>query len=130
MNKIANIWQSVNGSGILVIAIIYLWSYVKPLIDNKAEHASTVQSKEMWQLLESVATTTVNSLISQPLTGSAKFDTATKAVMETMAKQGFSVDQKTAGMAVQSSYETSDLTPFKKGEPDGKAVAIDPTKGA
>lgn len=130
MNKIADIWQNVNGSGILLIAIVYLWSYVKPLIDNKADHASTVQSKEMWQLLENVATTAVNSLVSQPLTGSAKFDSATKSVMNVMANQGFNVDQKTAGMAVQSAYEVSDLTPFKKGEPDGTTAAIDLTKEA
>lgn len=130
MNKIADIWQSVNGSGILLIAIVYLWSYVKPLIDNKATHASTIQSKEMWQLLENVANTAVSSLVSQPLTGSAKFDSATKSVMEVMANQGFTVDQKTAGMAVQSAYESSDLTPFKKGEPDGTTTAIDPTKEA
>lgn len=130
MNKIADIWQSINGSGIVVIAIIYLWSYVKPLIDNKSQHASTVQSKEMWQLLESVATTAVNSLISKPLSGSDKFDAATKSVMQVMANQGFSITQKTAGMAVQSAYETMNVNPENEKQPDGKAVAIDTTKGA
>lgn len=122
MNKIADIWQNINGSGILLIVAIYLWSYVKPLIDDKAKHASTVQSKEMWQLLENVADTAVNSLISKPVAGSIKFDTATQYVQSEMTKQGFDVDDKTAGMAVQSAYEKSDLT--------GNSNAIDPVKVA
>lgn len=130
MNKIADIWQSINGSGIVVIAIIYLWSYVKPLIDNKSQHASTVQSKEMWQLLESVATTAVNSLISKPMTGADKFDDATTSVMQVMANQGFNITQKAAEMAVQSAYETMNVNPEKEKQPDGKTVAIDTTKEA
>ena len=37
---------------------------------------------------------------------------------------------KSAGMAVQSAYETMNINPEKEKQPDGKTVAIDTTKGA
>lgn len=117
-------------SGALVTAFIFAWKYVKPVLDEKKNHAATEQSKVMWTLLENIADTTVNSLISKPLTGADKFDTATKSVMQVMANQGFNITQKAAGMAVQSAYETMNVNPEKEKQPDGKTVAIDTTKEA
>lgn len=117
-------------SGALVTAFIFAWKYVKPVLDEKKNHAATEQSKVMWTLLENIADTAVNSLISKPLTGADKFDTATKSVMQVMANQGFNITQKAAEMAVQSAYETMNVNPEKEKQPDGKTVAIDTTKEA
>lgn len=120
LNDIVN-WMI--SSGALTAFLIFAWKYAKPFLDEKAAHASTEQSKTMWALLENIADTVVSSLIDKPVSGSIKYNTATQQVQEEMAKQGFTVDAKTAGMAVQSAYEKSDLT---SSTPTGTAVAIDP----
>lgn len=140
MNKIAEIWNSINGSGLLLIVALYLWHQVKPLIDNKMDHASNVQAKEMWQLLETVADTAVNAAISKPIDGSDKFALATRHVLEEMSKNGYDLDSKTAGLAVQSAYEKSPLTGKEpetttkfedtKQELQASTPALDPTKEA
>lgn len=109
-------------SGALVTAFIFAWKYVKPVLDEKKNHASTEQSKVMWTLLENIADTAVNSLISSPLTGTQKFDQATKNVQTAMRSQGLAIDQATAETAVQSAYEKSDLT--------GNSTTVDPVKVA
>lgn len=130
MNKIADIWNSINGSGLLIILVMYLWRQVKPLIDNKMDHADNVQAKQMWELLEVVADTAVNAAISKPVDGSTKFAMATRHVLEEMSKNGYDLDSGTAGLAVQSAYETMNVNPGKEKQPDGKTVAIDTTKEA
>lgn len=109
-------------SGALVTAFIFAWKYVKPVLDEKKNHAATEQSKVMWTLLENIADTAVNSLISSPLTGAQKFDQATKHVQTAMRSQGLAIDQATAETAVQSAYEKSDLT--------GNSTTVDPVKVA
>lgn len=109
-------------SGALVTAFIFAWKYVKPVLDEKKNHAATEQSKVMWTLLENIADTAVNSLISSPLTGAQKFDQATKNVQTAMRSQGLAIDQATAETAVQSAYEKSDLT--------GNSTTVDPVKVA
>lgn len=114
-------------SGALTAFFVFAWKYAKPFLDEKATHASTDQSRTMWSLLETVADTAVSALVSKQVAGSLKYDTATQQVQEEMAKQGFTVDQKTAGMAVQSAYEKSPLTPAPH-PTQGTATAIDTTK--
>lgn len=109
-------------SGALVTLFIFAWKYGKPFLDEKANHASTEQSKAMWQLLENVADTAVTSLVGKDITGSQKFDEATSTVQQVMANQGMPITQATAETAVQSAYEKSDLT--------GNTAAIDPVKVA
>ncbi|WJK31481.1 phage holin, LLH family [Limosilactobacillus reuteri] len=99
-------------SGVLVAMVIFAWSYVKPWLDNKAEHAATEQSKAVWTLLENVAMTAVNSLVGQPMTGEDKFQEATKNVETFMKNQGFVVSNELAKSVVQSAYEKSPLTPM------------------
>ena len=99
-------------SGVLIAMVIFAWSYVKPWLDNKAEHAATEQSKAVWTLLENVAMTVVNSLVGQPMTGEDKFKEATKNVETFMKNQGFVVSNELAKSVVQSAYEKSPLTPI------------------
>ena len=98
-------------SGTLIAIIIFAWKYIKPWLDNKAEHAATEQTRAVWQLLENVANTAVNALVSQPLSGQDKFNEATKNVVTFMRNQGFIVSKELAQSAVQSAYEKSPLTP-------------------
>lgn len=93
-------------SGISVGAVIaFLWQYIKPVMTNKAEHASTEQSKAMWELLLKVAGTVVTSLESKDIAGSEKFDTATELVKSVMSKQDLPVGDDIAQAAVQAAYE-------------------------
>lgn len=78
---------------------------------NKAEHASTEQSKALWTLLEQVADMAVTSLVSQDKSGREKFDEASMIVNDVMRKQGYRLDSQVIHTAVQSAYEKSDLTP-------------------
>ena len=87
-------------SGALVSFIAFAWAYVKPK-----------QSALAWELLEKVATTAVESLVSQNLDGKTKFDLATKNVQMAMQSAGFKVNDEAAQTAVQSAYEKSELTP-------------------
>ena len=94
-------------SGALVSFIAFAWAYVKPWLEtNEAK-----QSALAWELLEKVATTAVESLVSQNLDGKTKFDLATKNVQMAMQSAGFKVNDEAAQTAVQSAYEKSELTP-------------------
>lgn len=83
---------------------------VKPFVDNKIKHAKTVQQREAWTLLEQVAMTTVNSLVSADKPGHQKFDEASTRVASYLADHGIKVDMKTVEAAVQAAYEKSPLT--------------------
>lgn len=99
-------------SGTLAAVVAFLWKYLKPLLEQKAQHASTAQSKEAWGLLEAVARTAVDSLVSNNnLSGKEKHKVATAQVLQTMSDNGVSVDHTTAANAVQAAYEVSPLTP-------------------
>lgn len=142
LNDIVN-W--IINSGFLALLIYIAVAFGNPWIDSKIKHAKTAQSKELWNFIEQVANTAVNSLVSKNLTGDAKFAQATAIVQDALAKQGFTnVDVKSIESAVQSAYEKSSLTPTtnpeektdKSGQketvlvPDGKAKAIDPKEVA
>ena len=88
---------------------IILLKQLKPVLDNKAGHASTEQSRALWTLLEQVADMAVTSLVSQDKSGREKFDEASMIVNDVMRKQGYRLDSQVIHTAVQS--EKSDLTP-------------------
>ena len=145
MKTLNDIINWIINSGFLALLIYIAVAFGNPWIDSKIKHAKTAQSKELWNFIEQVANTAVNSLVSKNLTGDAKFAQATAIVQDALAKQGFTnVDVKSIESAVQSAYEKSSLTPTtnpeektdKSGQketvlvPDGKAKAIDPKEVA
>ncbi|WPU43959.1 phage holin, LLH family [Limosilactobacillus reuteri] len=99
-------------SGTATVLFIFAWKYLKPVLEVKKLHAKTLQEKEVLDVLEKLADTTVTSLVSnQALTGHDKFKEATKIVGGTLADKGFNVNQTTVEHAIQSAYEKSNLTP-------------------
>jgi hypothetical protein len=97
-------------SGLLAWAFYFALAIAKPWVDNKIKHAKTAQQRETWTLLEQVAMTTVNSLVSADKTGQQKFDEASALVASYLADHGINVDMKTVQAAVQAAYEKSPLT--------------------
>lgn len=115
-------------SGLLVWLFYFGFAVGKPWVDGKIKHAKTAQQREAWVLLEQVAMTTVNSLVSSNKSGSQKFLQASDQVQSYLADHGVRIDMKTVQSAVQAAYEKSPLTPTV--EPaQGTAVAIDTMKG-
>jgi len=99
-------------SGTATVLFIFAWKYFKPVLEAKKLHAKTMQEKELLDVLEKLADTTVTSLMNnQALTGSDKFKEASKIVGSTLADKGFNVSQTTVEHAIQSAYEKSNLTP-------------------
>ena len=111
MKVINDVVEWMISSGALVALFIFAWKYVKPWLDAKSEHASTEQTKALWELLEKVADTAVNSLVSNPVSGKEKAKVATQHVEEFMSKQGMQISKGLAASAVQAAYEKSNLTP-------------------
>ena len=97
-------------SGLLVWAFYFALAIAKPWVDGKIKHAKTAQQREAWTLLEQVAMTTVNSLVSADKTGQPKFDEASTLVASYLADHGINVDMKTVQAAVQAAYEKLPLT--------------------
>lgn len=122
MKTFNTIWNMLLSTGVVGMVAGFAWGYFKPLLDNKAQHASTAQSREMFTFLEKVADMAVTSLVGKDIAGSQKFDEATRTVQQVMANQGMPITQATAETAVQSAYEKSDLT--------GTTSTVDPVKAA
>lgn len=97
-------------SGLLAWAFYFALAIAKPWVDGKIKHAKTVQQREAWTLLEQVAMTTVNSLVSSNKSGTQKFLEASDQVQSYLADHGIKVDMKTVQAAVQAAYEKSPLT--------------------
>lgn len=97
-------------SGLLAWAFYFALAIAKPWVDNKIKHAKTAQQREAWTLLEQVAMTTVNSLVSTDKTGQQKFDEASTLVASYLSDHGIKVDMKAVQAAVQAAYEKSPLT--------------------
>lgn len=97
-------------SGLLAWAFYFALAIAKPWVNNKIKHAKTAQQREAWTLLEQVAMTTVNSLVSADKTGQQKFDEASTLVASYLADHGIKVDMKTVQAAVQAAYEKLPLT--------------------
>lgn len=109
-------------SGLLVWAFYFAIAIAKPWVDGKIKHAKTAQQREAWTLLEQVAMTTVNSLVSSNKSGSQKFLEASDLVQSYLSDHGVRIDMKTVQSAVQAAYEKSPLTPTKQ--------PVDPVKEA
>lgn len=97
-------------SGLLAWAFYFALAIAKPWVDGKIKHAKTVQQREAWTLLEQVAMTTVDSLVSSNKSGTQKFLEASDQVQSYLADHGIKVDMKTVQTAVQAAYEKSPLT--------------------
>ena len=52
MKVINNIIEWLVQTGLLSVLAIFLLKQLKPVLDNKAGHASTEQSRALWTLLE------------------------------------------------------------------------------
>lgn len=124
MKEINEIVEWLIQSGALTALFLFAWKIVKPWLDAKASHASAEQSKAVWTLIDQVASTAVNSLVSSDkLTGEQKFNQAVRNVISALDRQGYTITEDTAKLAVQSAYEKSPLTGSK---PTASTVTIDP----
>lgn len=111
MNTVNDILEWLIQSGALTALFLFAWKFVKPWLDAKASHASAEQSKAVWTLIDQVASTSVNSLVSNnKLTGEQKFNQAVCEVISALDRQGYAITEDTAKLAVQSAYEKSPLT--------------------
>lgn len=127
MNKlITDFGNWLISSGALVTAFVFLWKYLKPVMEAKKVHAETEQSKAVWSLLETIADSAVASMVNQPLLGSKKFEFAVHKVNQSMLNQGFDVSDTAIKTAVQAAYENSDLTHAK--DPVFKAIKKAPNR--
>lgn len=97
-------------SGLLVWLFYFGFAIAKPWVGGKIKHAKTAQQREAWTLLEQVAMTTVNSLVSSNKSGTQKFLEASDLVQSYLSDHGIKVDMKTVQAAVQAAYEKSPLT--------------------
>lgn len=115
-------------SGLLAWAFYFALAIAKPWVDNKIKHAKTVQQREAWTLLEQVAMTTVNSLVSSNKSGSQKFLEASDLVQSYLFDHGIKVDMKTVQAAVQAAYEKSPLTTGQSVDPVKEAIKAAPNR--
>lgn len=115
-------------SGLLVWAFYFAIAIAKPWVDGKIKHAKTAQQREAWTLLEQVAMTTVNSLVSSNKSGSQKFLEASDLVQSYLSDHGIKVDMKTVQAAVQAAYEKSPLTPGQSVDPVKEAIKSAPNR--
>ena len=97
-------------SGLLAWLFYFGFAVGKPWVDGKIKHAKTAQQREAWTLLEQVAMTTVNSLVSSNKSGTQKFLEPSDLVQSYLSDHGIKVDMKTVQAAVQAAYEKSPLT--------------------
>lgn len=136
MNTVNDILEWLIQSGALMALFLFAWKFVKPWLDAKASHASAEQSKAVWTLIDQVASTAVNSLVSSDkLTGEQKFNQAVQAVISALDRQGYTITEDTAKLAVQSAYEKSPLTGSEQTTstvtvgPEGVTTTIKPADG-
>ena len=116
--KITNdIINWITQSGAILWLFYFAFVIAKPFVDNKIKHAKTAQQREAWALLEQVAMTTVNSLVSADKPGRQKFDEASTQVASYLADHGIKMDMGTIQSAVQEAYEKSPLTPTSESKP-------------
>ena len=136
MKEINDIVEWVIQSGALTVLVLFSWKFVKPWLDAKASHASAARSNAVWMLIDQVASAAVNSLVSSDqLTGEQKFNQAVQHVINALDRQGYSITEDTAKIAVQSAYEKSPLTGSDKTtstvtvSPEGVTTTIKPADG-
>lgn len=109
--KITNdIVDWITQSGAVLWLFYFALVIAKPFVDGKIKHAKTAQQREAWTLLEQVAMTTVNSLVSADKPGRQKFDEASTQVASYLSDHGIKMDMSAIQSAVQAAYEKSPLT--------------------
>ena len=109
--KITNdIINWITQSGAVLWLFYFAFVIAKPFVDGKIKHAKTAQQREAWALLEQVAMTTVNSLVSADKPGRQKFDEASTQVASYLSDHGIKMDMSAIQSAVQAAYEKSPLT--------------------
>ena len=109
--KIANdIINWITQSGAVLWLFYFALVIAKPFVGGKVKHAKTAQQREAWELLEQVAMTTVNSLVSSSKPGKQKFDEASAQVASYLSDHGIKMDMSAIQSAVQAAYEKSPLT--------------------
>lgn len=135
--KIAiEVWKYLLSTGVFGAAVTFAWMYIRPMLEQKEQHAKTLQEKELVDVTVKLADQAVASLAGNSnLTGNEKFKTATGLVTNSLENKGFNVDDKFVSHAVQAAYEKSDLTPTidpneEEQVEDGTAKAIDPKEVA
>lgn len=123
MKEIVNAIPEYVLTAVISAVFIFAIKYVRTYVHNKALHAKTEQSKELWAFIDQIADTAVTSMVGTNKTGNEKFEAATTLVQDALKQQGFkNVNVKSIEAAVQSAYEKSDLT--------GNDTGIDPVKVA
>lgn len=123
MKEIVNVIPEYVLTAVISAVFIFAIKYVRTYVHNKALHAKTEQSKELWAFIDQIADTAVTSMVGTNKTGNEKFKAATTLVQDALNQQGFkNVNVKSIEAAVQSAYEKSDLT--------GNSESIDPVKVA
>lgn len=123
MKEIVNAIPEYVLTAVISAVFIFAIKYVRTYVHNKALHAKTEQSKELWAFIDQIADTAVTSMVGTNKTGNEKFEAATTLVQDALNQQGFkNVDVKSIEAAVQSAYEKSNLT--------GNDTGIDPVKVA
>lgn len=123
MKEIVNAIPEYVLTAVISAVFIFAIKYVRTYVHNKALHAKTEQSKELWAFIDQIADTAVTSMVGTNKTGNEKFEAATNLVQDALNQQGFkNVNVKSIEAAVQSAYEKSDLT--------GNSEPIDPVKVA
>ena len=128
MKTVNDIFTWVFQSGAIVWLFYFGFVIAKPWVDGKIKHAKTAQQREAWTLLEQVAMTTVNSLVSSNKSGSQKFLEASDQVQSYLADHGIKVDMKTVQAAVQAAYEKSPLTTGQSVDPVKEAIKAAPNR--
>lgn len=126
--KIAiEVWKYLLSTGMFGAVVTFAWMYIHPMLEQKEQHAKTLQEKEMVEVTVKLADQAVASLAGNSnLTGNEKFKTATGLVTNLLENKGFNVDDKFVKHAVQAAYEKSDLTPTI--DPDKKPTQSVETK--
>lgn len=114
MKTINDIFTWIFQSGAIIWLFYFAFAVAEPWVDNRIKHAKTVQQREAWSLLEQVAMTTVNSLVSSDKSGAEKLAEATNQVQSYLNDRGIKVDEQTTQSAVQAAYEKSPLTGIKQ----------------
>ena len=126
--KIAiEVWKYLLSTGMFGAVVTFAWMYIRPMLEQKEQHAKTLQEKELVEVTVKLADQAVASLAgNNNLTGNEKFKTATGLVTNSLENKGFNVDDKFVKHAVQAAYEKSDLTPTI--DPDKKPTQSVETK--
>lgn len=126
--KIAiEVWKYLLSTGMFGAVVTFAWMYIRPMLEQKEQHAKTLQEKELVDVTVKLADQAVASLAGNSnLTGNEKFKTATGLVTNSLENKGFNVDDKFVKHVVQAAYEKSDLTPTV--DPDKKPTQSAETK--